>query len=467
MLKFNPFICREGGIFFMRVHLMGLAGAGMSALAKLLQAEGHEVTGCDVKEPSYYHAENITHEKGHSPEHIKKYNPEILICSSAIDQECDEVVFAKNLSIPIFSRGLSLSMLFNSKNGIGIAGAHGKSTTTSMTGLIFSRAGLNPTIYIGANVPDLGSNAIPGEGKIFIAELDESDGSFEFFTPSTTIITNADWDHVDHFPTRGDFVRAFIRFANGRKSGSPLIICAEDEGSSQVIESCDKNIGPIIRYGFGKSLEWGAYEIENISHGGIKCKISHEGSEIGELNLNVSGEHNILNALASIAAAYENDIDFESSVEILRTFHGSERRMQIKGEYNEIIIMDDYAHHPSEMRATLNAVKAIYPDKRIILIYQPHRFTRTAKFLKETAQGLSLADVAYLMPVYSAGENEISGVSSDEIINLGKNINSINFDNAINILSQVVKRGDLVLTMGAGDVYKIGELFLKHLQYEV
>ncbi len=446
-----------------RVHLMGIGGAGMSALAKLLKAHGFEVTGCDLKEP-HYDLDSIPFQLGHSKEHIEKIKPDALILSSAVSHENEEVVCAKNNGVKIFSRAQALSSLFNNYNGVGIAGAHGKTTTSSMTGLIFLRAGLNPTVYVGANVPDIGSNAVSGTGKNFIAELDESDGTFELFHPSAAIITNADWDHVDHYKTRDDVIKAFTRFADGRKENGALIICAEDEGAKKVFNECDKSRGKIIRYGFRnkneKNLDWSADEIQSNHGGGISCKVFHDGKELGFLELSVSGEHNILNSLAAIAAAYEYGVSFEKSAEILKNFHGSERRMQIKGIIKDknILIMDDYAHHPSEIQATLKAVKNIYPERRLVVLYQPHRFSRTAQFAPEIAKSLSIADEIFLLPVFSAGEKEFSHSSSDEIIKTAtKKITQVNFNDAEEKIKSSLRPGDLFLTMGAGDVYKIGE----------
>ena len=444
-----------------RVHLMGIGGAGMSALAKLLHAHGLEVTGCDLHEP-HYDLDTIPFKIGHSREHIDEFKPDALILSSAVHHDNEEVKQAERNGIKIFSRAQALSSLFNKYSGIGIAGAHGKTTTSSMTGLIFLRANFDPTIYVGANVPDIGSNAISGKGKYFIAELDESDGSFELFHPEIAIITNADWDHVDHYPTRDDVINAFTRFVDGRKQDGTLIICAEDEGTQKVLEKCDKSRGKIIRYGFGKNYDWGAYDIKFSHGGGTSCKISHNGQFIGTLELKISGEHNILDSLAAISAADLCGISFETSAEILKTFHGSERRMQVKGETsNNILVMDDYAHHPSEIEATLNAVKNIYPERRIVVIYQPHRFSRTAQFAPQIAQALSIADEIFLLPVFSAGEKELSHSSSDEIIkNAAKKITQIKFDDADEILKSELKAGDLFLTMGAGNVYELGEKFL-------
>ncbi len=440
---------------------MGIGGAGMSALAKLLHAHGLDVTGCDLQTP-HYDLGGIPCTIGHSQNHITSLKPDALVLSSAVHRDNPEVLCAKSLSIPILSRAEALSSLFNQHSGIGIAGAHGKTTTSSMTSLIFLRAAQNPTVYIGANVPDIGSNALSGTGEYFIAELDESDGTFELFHPQIAIITNADWDHVDHYPTRESVLQAFTRYADGRKQGGNLILCAEDEGASRVYELCDKSRGEILRYGLGKNYDWGASDIEAIPGGGVSCTVWHNGQESGRLVLSVSGNHNVLNALAAIAAADLCGIGFTTSAGILRDFHGSERRMQVKGiTSSNILVIDDYAHHPSEILATLNAVRGIYPDRRIVTVYQPHRFSRTAKFAPQIAHALSLSDRCYVLPVYSAGEASLPHSSSCEIISCsdGK-IYSADFDSIAAILNEALSAGDLLLTMGAGNVYEIGENFL-------
>lgn len=450
---------------FKRVHLMGIGGAGMSALAKLLHAHGLEVTGCDLREP-HYDLEGIKFFIGHSHTHISELKPDALILSSAVKHDSEEVIYAEEHNIPILSRAQALSSLFNKSCGIGIAGAHGKTTTTSMTSLIFLRAEKNPTVYIGANVPDIGSNAVSGSGKNFIAELDESDGTFELFHPDIAIITNADWDHVDHYPTRDAVLQAFTRYADGRKENGTLILCAEDEGASRVYELCSKTRGKILRYGLGRNYDWGAENLTSTHGGGISCNVFHNGQEIGRLELSVSGEHNVLNALAAIAAADLCGIDFETSAKILRGFHGSERRMQVKGTTkNNILVMDDYAHHPSEISATLKAVRSIYPERRLVVVYQPHRFSRTAKFAPDIARALELADKSYIMPVYSAGEEALPHSSSQEVLKYSsEKINTADFDSISEILKNNLKAGDILLTMGAGNVYTTGEKFLNESQ---
>ena len=441
---------------------MGIGGSGMSALALLLEAEGFEVSGCDLHEP-HYDLGTIPFQLNHSERHIDTFKPQALILSSAVSRNNPEVLRAKEKGIIILSRAEALSTLFNKSQGIGIAGTHGKTTTSSMTGLIFLKAGLKPTVYVGANVPDIGGNAVLGSGPHFIAELDESDGTFELFSPQVAIITNADWDHVDHYHERNDVIKAFTRFADGRRENGTLIICAEDEGASEVFGLCSKSRGEILRYGWGKSFDWGAYDINKTHGGGISFRVARKGKELGLVELSVSGEHNVLNALAALSAADVCGTDFSVSAEILREFHGSERRMQVKGlTPDDILVMDDYAHHPSEIRATLNAVKGIYPERRTVVIYQPHRFTRTAKFAGDIAAVLDTAEKSFILPVYSAGEKECPHSSSQEIIRLSKknNIKPVDFSEALTALKNELRPGDILLTMGAGDVYRIGEKFL-------
>ncbi len=263
-------------------------------------------------------------------------------------------------------------------------------------------------------------------------------------------------------------LQAFTRYADGRKNNGTLILCAEDEGAKQVYEMCSKSRGEILRYGWGKNHDWGASELEARPGGGISCTVWHNGQESGRLELTVSGSHNVLNALAAIAAADICGIGFGISAKTLRNFHGSERRMQIKGvTSSNILVMDDYAHHPSEILATLNAVKGIYPDRRIVIVYQPHRFSRTAKFAPEIAHALTLGDKCFVLPVYSAGEESLPHSSSSEIISCSDSdgrIEAADFDSIGAILNEALSSGDLLLTMGAGDVYRIGEIFLNKTQ---
>ena len=461
-----------------RIHLMGIGGAGMSSLARLLFGLGYSVSGCDL-ERSHYADEvaalGIPCETGHSGGHIERFKPELVIYSSAVNEQCEELMAARASGAQTARRAEVLSRLFNSANGIGIAGTHGKTTTSSMISLRLTRAGLSPTLYVGADMRDMGTNAILGDGpsELFAAELDESDGSFELFHPALTIITNVDWDHVDHFATRRDAVDAFARFAAGRKPEAPLVTCADDNGVQEMLkilsESDNDKRGPVLRYGWGcRSWEWGAFDVTHKNGGGISCTVAHNGTELGRLELAVSGEHNVLNALAAIAASDALGVPFDKSSAILADFHGASRRLEIKGTRDGVLVIDDYAHHPTEMRATMSAMRGIYPGRRIILAFQPHRYTRTAAFAQQIAEALGMADEAILLPVYEASESPLPGGASDDVARkvreAGGNCTLCGSeDSALGVLSETARDGDIVLTMGAGNIVRLGERFLKKL----
>lgn len=447
-----------------KIHLMGMGGAGVSSLAKLLAGMGYDVSGCDLEHGHYLDeldAMKIECLRGHSPEHIERYKPDLLIYTSAVRENNAELKYAREHGVKIAKRGEALSWLFNNSSGIGVAGTHGKTTTSSMISLILSRANLSPTLYVGAEMRDMGTNAVLGGGKLFLSELDESDGSFELFNPFVTVITNIDWDHADHFKTREDYINAFARFIDNRKQNGALVICAEDEGAQKALSKINRGVGPVIRYGFGKSWEWGAANISHKINGGCECDVYKNSEKLGVLKLKISGEHNILNALAALATADFLNIKFELAAKILSDFHGAERRLQIKGVKNNILVIDDYAHHPTEVKATLSAVRNIYPDKKIILAYQPHRYTRTAMFLEPLAKALNMADKILLLPVFTAGEDFISGASSEDLAKKIKNcILCNNMDDALKTAQETARDGDILLTMGAGNIYTLGEKFI-------
>ena len=455
-----------------RIHLMGINGAGMSSLAKLLSGLGYEVSGCDLERGHYLEeveALGVVCQSGHSRDHIDHFAPDLLIYSSAVRPNCEELAAAREKGVRTVRRGEALSWLFNAAEGVGVAGTHGKTTTSSMMGLILSRAGLSPTLYVGGEMRDMGTNAVLGTGpqELFVSELDESDGSFELFHPALTIITNVDWDHVDHFASRDEVVAAFVRFAEGRKTSAPLVVCAEDDGARKMLQTLAEHgdTRPVLRYGWGNSWEWGAFDLMPRSGGGSTCRVCHEGKEMGMLELAVSGEHNVLNALAALAASDALGVPFEAAAATLADFHGAARRLQTMGERDGVLVMDDYAHHPTEAAATLSAVRGIYPDRRLLLVFQPHRYTRTAAFAGTLASVLSRADEVLLLPIYSAGEEALPTVSSEDIAQRineagGRCVVCSGMEEAAKQLRDRAYAGDIILTMGAGNVFRVGETFL-------
>ncbi len=456
-----------------RIHLMGIGGSGMSSLARLLFGLGYEVSGCDLERDHYIEeltALGLPCETGHSAGHIGRFEPELLVYTSAVREDNEELAAARARGVRTMRRAEVLSALFNSARGIGIAGTHGKTTTSSMLSLVLTRSGLSPTLYVGAEMRDLGTNAVLGKDLAgpFVAELDESDGSFELFHPALAIVTNIDWDHVDHYATREEGVSAFARFARGRKPGAPLVVCGEDEGIQKMLEILGDNPGgPVLRYGWGRhSWSWGAFDVTHRSGGGISCSVAHDGSELGRLNLAVSGEHNVLNALAVLAASDALGVSFESAASVLADFHGASRRLETKGTTpGDVLVLDDYAHHPTEMGATLSAVRNIYPGRRLVLAFQPHRYTRTAAFAGELAQALTKADLVLLLPVYAASESAVPGGTSEAVAEKVRDAGGncalcSDEDDALRTLRGLVREGDIFMTMGAGNIVHLGERFL-------
>ncbi len=448
-----------------RIHLMGIGGAGMSGLAILLRQIGAEVSGCDLFQTSYMKAlksKNIPIEMEHDARHIDKFSPDILVFSSAIPSDHPEILKAWQNGISVARRAEVLSLIFNSRRGVGVAGTHGKTTTSSMISLIAEMAGTDPTIAIGGELSDIGTNAKLGSSDYMIAELDESDRSFVYFHPEIAIVTNIDWDHRDHYITFKSVTDAFYEFLSNCKNGRRIILCMEDNGINAI--RADYPIGDgIITYGWGTSWNWGATEVVHHMGGGVSFTLNHDGIPLCTVNLAVSGEHNVLNALAASAASYEMGLSIAEICKGLSVFSGAKRRLQKTGSVDDILIYDDYGHHPNEISATLNAVRKIFPERRLVAVFQPHRFSRTAALYKEFATALSLADRAFILPIYGSDEQPIEGVSSKMIIDAVSEDNrshcelSGNFDDVVKSVCSVARNGDLILTIGAGSVGTLGK----------
>ncbi|MDR2180929.1 MAG: UDP-N-acetylmuramate--L-alanine ligase [Synergistaceae bacterium] len=451
------------------IHLMGIGGAGMSALALLLVGAGFTVDGCDLSRSDYtskIEKLGIDCIMGHSPLHIEKFSPQLVVYSSAVNSQHEELLAARKRGIRTANRGLVLSWLFNASRGIGVAGTHGKTTTSSMIGLILEHAEYDPTLAVGAEVSDIGINARVGKSDFFVAEIDESDGSFEFFKPRVTAITNADWDHVNYFLTREDVISAFIRFAKGRKPNTPLVICAEDEGTQSLIKSLG-NDPELVTCGWGKSWNWGAFDVAHKAGGGVVFSVACNGETLGKIELIVSGDHNILNALVACAATSSLGIPFETITETLRGFHGARHRLEKLGKKGGVQVIDDYAHHPTEIAASISAVRDTYPGHRLVVVFQPHRYTRTAVFYREIASALEAADLALLLPIYAAGEIS-QKITSEAIVDtiVADGYRSIfcnDEEDALSKLNALLSSGDILVTMGAGDVSHLGEVYLNRL----
>jgi UDP-N-acetylmuramate--alanine ligase len=452
------------------VHLMGIGGAGMSGLARLLHEMGFAVSGCDVTSTSYVERvleRGIPVSLGHSADHLENYGVELLVYSSAIAPTNLELLTARERGIAVARRAEILSMLFNERQGIGIAGTHGKTTTSSMIGLILETADLSPTLAIGGELCDIGGNAKLGGGACMVAELDESDGSFELFHCQMAVVTNVDWDHVDHYPNLDSVKDAFVRFLGHVKPEGISVLCAEDPGVAAILPHVKgKNI---LTYGWGKGWNWGATHVHHIQGGGVSFIAHKNGVPMGDIVLGLSGEHNVLNALAACAVADTLGIPFAVTKKALRVFRGAKRRLQYVGSIGDVQIYDDYGHHPNEIAATLRAVRSIFPGHRLIAIFQPHRYTRTAAMFGDFAKVLPLADEVFLLPIYPADEEQTDGVSSVLIADAMECEGHAchfcqNMKDVQKQITALVRSGDVILTIGAGNVCLLGPRLLQALR---
>lgn len=440
----------------------------MSGLALLLAELDFEVSGCDMIHTSYIDKvlkEDVAVVLGHGSAHMDKFLPDLLIYSSAIPEDNAEIAAARSKGVAVAKRGEVLSWIFDSRCGIGIAGTHGKTTTSSMISMILDRAGFNPTLAIGGELCDIGVNAKLGRGKYMVAELDESDGSFEKFHPEISVITNIDWDHVNFYPTYESVLHAFTRYIDNLKEGGLLVYCAEDPGLSRLVAE-GLVPGGSISYGWGTSWNWGAAQVRHKPGGGVTFSLLHDGKLLGDVELSISGEHNILNALAACAVSHKLGIPFSIVKKTLRDFRGAKRRLQHIGSFGGIDVYDDYGHHPREIAATLSALDRMFPGRRLVVAFQPHRFTRTKALYRDFADVLSKAGKLLLLPVYRADEDPIPGITSlliaDSLPESSKYMCSmaVSLENAAAQLEEICIKGDVVLTIGAGDVSLIGELLL-------
>jgi len=450
---------------------MGIGGVGISALALLLSDMRFKVDGCDLVQGgaiTKLEKSGIVCELGHGAGHIEKFLPQLLVYSSAIDPNHEELAAARAKGIPTIGRGLALSRFFNAKHGVGVAGTHGKTTTSSMLGLILERGGFSPTLAIGAEVSDLALSARLGNSDLFVAEIDESDGSFEFFKPALTIVTNVEWDHVNYFHTPDDVMAAFARFAKARKPETPLVICAEDDGSRSLIDILRPD-PYLVTCGWGRSFDWGAFDVTRKAGGGVFFSVARGKETLGRLELAVSGDHNIMNALVACASGALLGVPFESMAHTLRDFSGAKRRLEKIGEKKigcgSIDVIDDYGHHPTEIAVSLAAMRDIYPNRRLVVVFQPHRYTRTRAFFRQIASALKGSDVVFLLPIYSAGEPSegITSASISDIMNLDGHdaVLCDDQEDALTKLDSALRSGDVLMTLGAGNVTKLGKAYLR------
>ncbi len=460
-----------------RIHMVGIGGIGMSSIAEVLINRGFVLSGSDLKKSEVtarLEELGATIYEGHAAEHVQ--DADVVVYSSAVKhpEENPETAEALRRLIPIIKRSEMLGELMRAKRGVGIAGTHGKTTTTTMVGLVAQHAQLDPTIIVGGKVAVFGSNAVAGAGEIIVVEADEYDRTFLRLTPIVAVVTNIEADHLDIYEDLDDIKDAFVQFANSVPFFGAAILCLDDPNVRSVLGRIHR---PVRTYGTSRQASLRAEAIEQV--GPVTTFDVYEGSErLGAITLHAPGLHNVRNALAAVAVGLELGVAFATIAEALAQYQGVDRRFQVKGEAalsrddqsGTVLVVDDYAHHPTEVEATLAAAAHGWSERRVVAVFQPHLYSRTRDLAEDFARAFYDADVLVVTDVYPAREEPIEGVSGQMIADLARqfghrDVHYVSQKGAIPAhLHSLVCPGDLVVTMGAGDVFKFGEAFLDELQ---
>ena len=450
------------------IHMIGIGGTGMNGIAEVLLNQGYKVTGSDIQANEA--TRRLTRLKaqisiGHKAGNIK--GADVAVISSAIREDNVEVQAARHQKIPVIPRAEMLAELMRMKYGIAIAGSHGKTTTTSMIATILDRAGFDPTIVVGGRLNTIGAHAKLGEGNFFVAEADESDRSFLYLSPFIAVLTNIDAEHLDQYQNIEEIKRTFINFANKVPFYCPIILCLDDPNLQSVIPHLERRI---ISYGFSAQSDIFArdFRFEQFSS---TSALYQKGRKLGTLKLNVPGKHSILNAMASVAVGLDLDISPPLILDALEGYSGTGRRFELKKEVGGIMIIEDYAHHPTEIKATLDAAKRGWP-RRVLAVFQPHRYTRLSHLMNEFATSFNQADVLFITEIYAAGEEPIPQATGRALYESIKQFGhkNVHFEPDMkdlpSRLRKLARTGDIIIVLGAGNIYKIIPDLIKKLEAE-
>ena len=449
-----------------RIHFVGIGGIGMSGIAEVLHNLGYVVSGSDSRESETTRrlgSLGLGVAIGHCAENVGA--ADVVVRSSAVTQENVEVAAARQRLIPVIQRAEMLAELMRMKYGVAVAGTHGKTTTTSLVATVLARGGLDPTMVIGGRLNALGSNAKLGRGDFLVAEADESDGSFLKLSPTIAVVTTLDAEHLDYYRDLAHIQDAFVEFINKVPFYGLAVLCLDQENIQAILPKVEKRY---VTYGLRTQADFLA---RDIGFAGMmsECGVSWKGKPLGRLRLQVPGLHNIYNALAAVAVGIDLDLPFETIRDALGEFTGVDRRFQIRGEARAITVVDDYAHHPAEIQATLNAAKDGF-GRQVVAVFQPHRYSRTRALLTEFSTAFYQADRLFVTEIYPAGEAPIPGVSGRLIAEAvaehghkGVTYVADKGDLAAAVL-EAAEPGDMVLTLGAGDIWRVGEEILDRLR---
>jgi UDP-N-acetylmuramate--alanine ligase len=449
------------------LHFTGIGGIGMSGIAEVLLNLGYRISGSDVKLSAITErlsGMGATIYEGHQASNLG--GARALVVSSAVDETNPELQEARRRRIPVIPRGELLAELMRLKYGIAVAGSHGKTTTTSMTATILNFAGLDPTVIVGGRVGTMGgSNARVGHSDFLVVESDESDGSFLKLAPIIAVVTNIDREHLDHYPSLDAIRSAFIEFVNKIPFYGAVIVCLDDANVQGILPEIRRRT---ITYGTTSQADMEAIDVA-CGHFASDFRLRYRGNDLGRFHLAIPGRHNVLNAMAAIAVALELEVKPDTIREALATFSGVDRRFQVRGKERGITVVDDYGHHPTEIRATLDGAR-VCGFKRIHVLFQPHRYTRTYHLMDEFARSFHQADTLFVMDIYAASEKPIEGVSAESLVDRIRQFGHRGaeyvgtMDRGVDALLSVAEDGDLVLTLGAGSVWQAGDKVLAKLR---
>jgi UDP-N-acetylmuramate--alanine ligase len=453
-----------------RIHFVGVGGTGMCGIAEVVLTLGYKVSGSDMARTPVTDrlaALGGVISIGHDADHVK--GASVVVTSTAVGSDNPEVVRARKLGIPVIPRAEMLAELMRVKYGVAVAGAHGKTTTTSMVAAVLAAGGLDPTIVVGGRVRALESNARLGKGDFLVAEADESDGSFLKLSPSIAVITNIDAEHLDYYKGGIEQIRsAFVEFANKVPFYGVVVVCLEDPEIQKTLPSITWRLRTYGRVPQADLVGTNIVVKRNEGSPVIEFDVIERRSLLGRIRLGIIGQHNVLNSLAAVAVGRELDVSFEAIQEGLAGFQGVGRRFEFKGEARGVKVIDDYGHHPTEVAAVLAAIKEAY-GTRALVAFQPHRYTRTRDLFEQFGRCFHQADRLFLLPIYAAGEPPIEGVTSERIAEAarGAGHKSVELVDGAAVLADRIaaeaRPGDIVITLGAGDVTKMGDLIVKRL----
>jgi UDP-N-acetylmuramate--alanine ligase len=450
-----------------RIHMVGIGGAGMSGIAEVLVNLGYDVSGSDLHRTPVTDrlvAQGVRVAQGHREELV--HGAAVVVTSTAVREDNPEVVEAHRLSIPVIARAEMLAELMRMKYGIAVAGAHGKTTTTSLVASVLAEGGLDPTVVVGGRLKAVGSNAMMGTGPFLVAEADESDGSFLRLNPSIAVITNIDREHLDHY-TGGleEIEDAFVTFANNVPFYGVTVVCADNPAVQRIMPRLNRRVAT---YGANGTATFRVQDVEAHEDFSLSFDVFEKDFLLGRARLRMPGRHNALNALAAVVVGRELGLGATAVIKALESFEGIGRRFEKKGEENGVLVVDDYGHHPNEVASVLSAAKQ-HSQRRLVVLFQPHRFSRTRDLLTEFGSCFVDADLLFVAPVYAAGESPVPGVDAEVVVREVQAAGHPDchhvaaLEDLAGIVRPELRDDDLVITLGAGDIYRAGESLLEEL----